>query len=316
MDKLSRIFVAGHRGMAGSALVRVLSASGYRNVVTRTRAELDLADPIAVDEFFRNEKLDVVLLAAAKVGGILANDSYPVDFLYQNLAIQTNVISSAWRAGVDRLVFLGSSCIYPRDCPQPIKETYLLSGPLEKTNEAYAIAKIAGLKLCDAFNRQYGTRYVSVMPTNLYGPNDNYDLRTSHVLPALIRKAHEAKVSGSDVITVWGTGRARREFLHVDDMARAVLHVLESGVDSGIYNVGCGHDITIEELAYAVMHATGFRGRIDFDSSKPDGTPQKRLDVTKLDELGWSASIGLADGLRATYDDFLGRYAARAPERA
>jgi GDP-L-fucose synthase len=312
MDKNARIFVAGHRGMAGSALVRTLAARGYRNVVTRERAELDLTDQLGVEAFFRDAAIDVVLLAAAKVGGILANDLYPADFLYQNLVIETNVIQAAYRAGVQRLVFLGSSCIYPRDCPQPIKEEYLLTGPLERTNEAYAIAKIAGIKLCEAFNRQHGTRYVSLMPTNLYGPNDNYDLQTSHVLPALLRKAHEARAGGADSLVVWGTGRVRREFLHVDDMADAVLFVLEAGVEAGIFNVGCGDDITIGELAHLVMKVTRFEGRVEFDKTKPDGTPQKRLDVSKLASLGWRAGIELIDGLRATYDNFLERGGASA----
>ena len=316
MNKSARIFVAGHRGMAGSALVRTLAARGYDNVVTRGRAELDLTHQAAVEAFFREEAIDVVLLAAAKVGGILANDTYPADFLYQNLVIETNVIQAAYRAGVDRLVFLGSSCIYPRDCPQPIKEDYLLTGPLERTNEAYAIAKIAGIKLCEAFNRQHGTRYVSLMPTNLYGPNDNYDLKTSHVLPALLRKAHEAKLGGAGSFEVWGTGRVRREFLHVDDMADAAVFVLERGIESGLFNVGCGEDVTIEELARATMRAVGFDGRIVFDTSKPDGTPQKRLDVNKLGELGWRAQIGLEAGLSATYQDFLGRFEEPVLERA
>ncbi|CAE6840488.1 GDP-L-fucose synthase family protein [Paraburkholderia nemoris] len=316
MDKNARIFVAGHRGMAGSALLRNLASRGHDNVVTRSRAELDLADQAAVERFFRDEAIDVVILAAAKVGGILANDTYPADFLYLNLIIEANVIHSAYRAGIQRLVFLGSSCIYPREAPQPIKEDYLLTGPLESTNECYAIAKIAGIKLCEAFNRQFGTQYVSLMPTNLYGPNDNYDLKTSHVLPALLRKAHEAKVSGADSISVWGTGRARREFLHVDDMADAAVFMLERGLGGGWYNVGCGVDVTIEELARAAMHAVGLDGRIEFDVSKPDGTPQKLLDVSKLAELGWRAKVGLQEGLAATYEDFLQSYEAQVLERA
>lgn len=316
MDKNARIFVAGHRGMAGSALLRNLASRGYDNVVTRSRAELDLTDQAAVERFFRDEAIDVVILAAAKVGGILANDTYPADFLYLNLIIEANVIHSAYRAGIQRLVFLGSSCIYPREAPQPIKEDYLLTGPLESTNECYAIAKIAGIKLCEAFNRQFGTQYVSLMPTNLYGPNDNYDLKTSHVLPALLRKAHEAKVSGADSLAVWGTGRARREFLHVDDMADAAVFMLERGLGGGWYNVGCGADVTIEELARAAMHAVGLDGRIEFDVSKPDGTPQKLLDVSKLAELGWRANIGLQEGLAATYNDFLQRYETQVMERA
>ncbi|MFP3564933.1 GDP-L-fucose synthase family protein [Paraburkholderia sp. SIMBA_030] len=316
MDKSARIFVAGHRGMAGSALLRNLATRGYYNVITRSRSELDLTNQAAVEEFFRDGAIDVVLLAAAKVGGILANESYPGDFLYTNLIIEANVIHAAYRAGVRRLVFLGSSCIYPRECQQPIKENYLLTGPLEKTNEPYAIAKIAGIKLCEAFNHQYGTRYLSMMPTNLYGPNDNYDLKTSHVLPALLRKAHEAKVSRADSITVWGTGRARREFLHVDDMADAAVFLLESEIGGGLYNVGCGADVTIEELARAAMHAVDFEGHIEFDASKPDGTPQKLLDVSKLADLGWRAKIGLEDGLATTYRDFLRRYESQVLERA
>jgi GDP-L-fucose synthase len=308
MDKTARIFVAGHRGMVGSALVQNLYARGFRNVVTRGRSELDLTDQRAVELFFRDEAIDVVLLAAAKVGGILANDTYPADFLYLNLMIEANVIHAAYRAGVQRLVFLGSSCIYPRDCPQPIKEEYLLSGPLEKTNEAYAVAKIAGIKLCETFNRQFGTQYLSLMPTNLYGPNDNYDLTTSHVLPALLRKAHEAKVNGADSMTVWGTGLVRREFLHVHDLADATVFLLEEKVGAGLYNVGCGTDITIEELARKTMRAVGFKGRIVFDTSKPDGTPQKMLDVGRLGGLGWRAKIQLDDGLESTYADFLSRF--------
>ncbi|HDR8985220.1 TPA: GDP-L-fucose synthase [Burkholderia vietnamiensis] len=315
MNKNTRIFVAGHRGMVGSAVVRNLDARGYVNVVTRGRSELDLTNQNAVEEFFRKEAIEVVVLAAAKVGGILANDTYPADFLYLNLMIEANVIHAAYRSGVQRLVFLGSSCIYPRDCPQPIKEAYLLSGPLEKTNEPYAIAKIAGIKLCESYNRQYGTRYVSLMPTNLYGPNDNYDLRTSHVLPALLRKAHEAKVEGRESLTVWGTGRVRREFLHVDDMADATIFALEVGLESGLYNVGCGSDVTIEELAREAMQAVGFNGRIEFDTTKPDGTPQKLLDVGLLAQLGWRAKIGLREGLASTYQEFLQRHDVAVAER-
>jgi len=312
MHKSTQIFVAGHRGMVGSAVVRNLAAHGYSNVLTRSRAELDLTNQAAVEAFFRDEAVDVTVLAAAKVGGILANDTYPADFLYLNLIIETNVIHAAYRAGVQRLVFLGSSCIYPRECPQPIKEDYLLIGPLEKTNEPYAIAKIAGIKLCEAFNRQYGTQYVSLMPTNLYGPNDDYDLMTSHVLPALLRKAHEAKMDDADSLVVWGTGRARREFLHVDDMADAVLFLLQHGTREGLYNVGCGVDLSIEELARTAMHAVGFSGRVEFDANKPDGTPQKLLDVSKLAELGWRARISLEEGLAATYQDFLRRHESHA----
>lgn len=315
MHKTTRIFVAGHRGMAGSAMVRILNARGYDNLVTRSRTELDLNNQAAVESFFRDEAIEVVVLAAAKVGGIWANDTYPADFLYQNLIIEANVIHAAYRAGVQRLLFLGSSCIYPRDCPQPIREDYLLTGPLEKTNEPYAIAKIAGIKLCEAFNRQYGTQYVSLMPTNLYGPNDNYDLKTSHVLPALLRKAHEAKAACADSLPVWGTGRARREFLHIDDMVDAALFLLERDIGAGLYNVGCGEDVTIEELARAAMRAVGFDGRIEFDTSKPDGTPQKLLDVSKLADLGWRSRIGLESGLTTTYQDFLRRHESQALER-
>ena len=308
MLKSTRIFVAGHRGMVGAAVVRNLTNRGYFNIVTRSRDELDLTNQAAVNAFFRDEKIEVVVLAAAKVGGIFANDTYPVEFLYQNVIIASNVIYSAYKAGVERLVFLGSSCIYPRECPQPIKETYLLTGPLEKTNEPYAIAKIAGIKLCEALNRQYGLQYVSLMPTNLYGPNDNYDLLNSHVVPALLRKAHEAKLKGADSMVVWGTGRVRREFMHVDDMASATVFLLERGVGSGLYNVGCGRDMSIEELARAAMRAAGFHGRLEFDVSKPDGTPQKLLNVSRLAELGWCARIGLDEGLAQTYQDFLNMY--------
>jgi GDP-L-fucose synthase len=308
MHKNSRIFVAGHRGMVGSAVMRELHRRGYGNVVTCSRAELDLTNQSAVSAFFRNEAIEVTVLAAAKVGGIMANATYPADFLYQNMMIEANVIQAAYMAGVQRLVFLGSSCIYPRDCPQPIKEEYLLTGPLEKTNEPYAIAKIAGIKLCEALNRQYGTQYLSLMPTNLYGPNDNYDLNTSHVLPALLRKAHEAKLRGADTMTVWGTGRVRREFLHVDDLASATLFILERQIGTGLYNVGCGVDVSIEELALAVMRVVNFNGGLTFDHGKPDGTPQKLLDVGRLAELGWRATISLEAGLARTYEDFMDRY--------
>ncbi|MGN6318966.1 GDP-L-fucose synthase family protein [Trinickia sp.] len=304
MDRQSRIFVAGHRGMVGSALVREFAAHGYRNLVTRTRDTLDLTDQQAVRAFFANEAIDVVLLAAARVGGILANSTKPAAFIYDNLAIQTNVIDGAYRAGVERLVFFGSSCIYPKLCPQPILESYLLSGPLEPTNEPYAIAKIAGLKLCEAYNRQYGTRYVALMPTNLYGPNDNYDLAGSHVLPALIRKAHEAKRAHAKTLTVWGSGEPRREFLHVDDLASATRFVLEHDVRDGVLNVGAGTDLTIRELAQCVADVVGFEGQLVFDRSKPDGTPRKLLDVSRLARMGWRSTIDLADGIRATYAQY------------
>ncbi|CAG9249238.1 GDP-L-fucose synthase family protein [Paraburkholderia unamae] len=314
MDKHSRIFVAGHRGMVGSALVRALQAHGYWNLVTRTRAELDLTDQAAVDAFFEGESIDAVLLAAARVGGILANSTQPAQFAWDNLAIETNVIRASYNAGVERLVFFGSSCIYPRECPQPIRENYLLTAPLEPTNEAYAIAKIAGLKLCEAYNRQYGTHFVSLMPTNLYGPNDNYDLGSSHVLPALIRKAHEARVSGQRTLTVWGSGKPRREFLHVDDLADATLFVLEHETGDGVYNVGVGEDLSIHDLAQRVCDVVGFEGELVFDATKPDGTPRKLLDVSRLGGLGWHAHIGLDEGLARTYDDYLQTQTAPAYE--
>ncbi|WP_028230120.1 GDP-L-fucose synthase family protein [Paraburkholderia mimosarum] len=314
MDKNSRIFVAGHRGMVGSALLRALQAHGYWNLVTRTHAELDLTNQAAVDAFFDGENIDAVLLAAARVGGILANSTQPAQFAWDNLAIETNVIRASYNAGVERLVFFGSSCIYPRECPQPIRETYLLTSPLEPTNEAYAIAKIAGLKLCEAYNRQYGTHFVSLMPTNLYGPNDNYDLGSSHVLPALIRKAHEARTNGQRTLTVWGSGRPRREFLHVDDLADATIFVLEHETGDGVYNVGVGEDLSIRDLAQRVCDVVGFEGELVFDSTKPDGTPRKLLDVSRLGDLGWHAHIGLEEGLARTYDDFLHTHAAPAYE--
>jgi GDP-L-fucose synthase len=308
MNKNARIFVAGHRGMVGSSLVRRLEAGGHTNIVTRTHAELDLLDQAAVRRFFTEERIDAVLLAAARVGGILANASQPAQFIYQNLAIEINVIHAAFEAGVTRLVFFGSSCIYPKTCPQPIQEAYLLSSMLEPTNEPYAIAKIAGLKMCEAYNRQYGTKFIALMPTNLYGPNDNYDLQTSHVLPALIRKAHEAKVRGEDVLTVWGTGTPRREFLHVDDLADATMFVLEHDVTVGLLNVGVGSDLSIHEIAQRVAQVVGFEGQISFDTSKPDGTPRKLLDVSRLAEMGWQARIELQDGIEATYQEFLARF--------
>jgi GDP-L-fucose synthase len=314
MDKSARIYVAGHRGMVGSALVRRLSAGGYRNILTRTRAELDLADQAGVRRFFEEMKVDVVLLAAAKVGGILANSTMPASFLYENLAIEMNVIHAAKLCEVPRLVFFGSSCIYPKACPQPIKEAYLLTSALEPTNEAYAIAKIAGLKLCEAYNRQYGTKFVSLMPTNLYGPNDNYDLNSSHVLPALLRKAHDAKLRGDRTLTVWGTGTPRREFLHVDDLAAAAVFVLEHDVTEEILNVGVGEDLSIRELAQLVSRVVQFNGELVFDASKPDGTPRKLLDVSKLKQMGWSPSIGLEKGMEATYEDFVARYGSVAPQ--
>ena len=315
MSPNSRIYIAGHRGLAGSALVRQLQAKGYRNLLTRSHAELDLVDGAAVARFFSEHKPDVVLLAAAKVGGILANNTYPADFIRDNLAIQTNVIHEAYRSGVKKLLFLGSSCIYPRDCPQPIKEDYLLTGPLEPTNRPYAIAKIAGIEMCWSYNRQYGTRYLCAMPTNLYGPGDNYDLASSHVLPALMRKFHEAKVRNEPAVTVWGTGTPRREFLHSDDMAQACIHLLElpderlqqtlGNERPPLVNVGCGIDLTIAELAERIREAVGTKARIQYDRSKPDGTPQKLLDVSLARTLGWQARISFESGLRSTYEAFL-----------
>jgi GDP-L-fucose synthase len=301
-----KIYIAGHRGMVGSAIVRRLQTAGYTNLVMRTRQELDLLDQHAVFDFLQTEKPDYIFLAAAKVGGILANDTYRADFLYQNLTIQNNIIWGALSAGIKSLCFLGSSCIYPRDCLQPIKEEYLLTGPLEQTNEPYAIAKIAGIKLCESCNRQYGTHYISLMPTNLYGPNDNYDLVSSHVLPALIRKAHEAKLRGDSEFIVWGTGASKREFLYVDDMADSCVFLMEQGVGEGLYNIGCGEDMTIRALAETVMDVVSFKGKIVFDSSKPDGTPRKLLDISRISQLGWRAKTSLRDGIAQSYTEYLG----------
>jgi len=301
----SKIFVSGHRGMVGSAIIRRLRLAGYENLIVRTRQELDLLDQHAVFNFLRLEKPDFIFLAAAKVGGICANNIYRGQFIYENLTIQANIIHGAYLAGVNSLCFLGSSCIYPRDCPQPIKEEYLLSGPLEQTNEPYAIAKIAGIKLCESYNRQYGCHFFSIMPTNLFGPNDNYDLAASHVLPALIRKAHEAKQSGHQELIVWGSGKPRREFLYVDDLADASVFLMENGVEDGVYNIGTGTDITISELARMVMDVIGFQGEIVFDSSKPDGTPRKLLDVSRVRQLGWQAKTPLRKGIEQAYADFL-----------
>jgi len=309
MNKQSRIFVAGHRGLVGSAIVRKLEADGYTTILTRPRQELDLLDAHATTRFFEAERPEYVFLAAAKVGGILANDNYPADFLAENLVIQQNVITAAHSSGVAKLLFLGSSCIYPRDCRQPIREEYLLTGPLERTNEWYAIAKIAGIKLCQAYNKQHGTRFISAMPTNLYGPNDNFDLETSHVLPAMIRKFHEAKAlqetTGQPAtVTLWGSGSPRREFLHVDDLADACLHLMlhYEGLDP--VNVGTGEDMTIRELAQTIARVVGFKGNIAWDRSKPDGTPRKLLDVSRLNDLGWKSDIDLNQGLQSTYHWF------------
>lgn len=307
-DRSSKIYVAGHRGMVGSALVRRLEQAGYSNILTRTRAELDLLDQAATQAFLAQERPDFIFIAAALVGGIQANNTLRADFIYRNLMVEANLIHGAWLAGVRRLCFLGSSCIYPRDCPQPISEDYLLTGPLEPTNEPYAIAKIAGIKLCESYNRQHGMQYFSVMPTNLYGPNDNYDLANSHVLPALIRKAHEAKQRRDHELVVWGSGTPRREFLYVDDLADACVFLMEQGVTDGFYNIGAGEDVTIRELAGIVMSVIGFSGSMVFDASKPDGTPRKLLDVGRLRELGWRARTPLHEGIALAYSDFLLRH--------
>ena len=304
LKKSDKIFVAGHRGMVGSALVRHLEAEGFTNLSNRDSSQLDLMNESAVMKFFLEEAPAVVILAAAKVGGIKANNDYPVEFLLENLRIQNNVIRSAYQTGVRKLLFLGSSCIYPKFAPQPIPETALLSGPLEPTNEAYAIAKIAGIKLCQAYSREYGANFVSAMPTNLYGPNDNFDLETSHVLAALMRKAHQAKERKDQKLIVWGTGKPRREFLHVDDLASACLLLLEKYDSPDIINVGCGEDISIRELAELICDLVGFDGELAWDTSKPDGTPRKLLDVTKLRALGWKPAITLRQGIAQTYDWF------------
>ena len=305
IDKSEKIFVAGHRGLVGSALIRRLETEGFNNLPKRDRSQLDLGDERAVQNFFAHEKPAVVIFAAAKVGGIKANNDYPVEFLLDNLRIQNNIISSAYETGVGKLLFLGSSCIYPKFAPQPIPEAALLSGPLEPTNEAYAIAKIAGIKLCQSYAREYGANFTSAMPTNLYGPNDNFDLETSHVLAALLRKAHEAKTSGARELIVWGSGKPRREFLHVDDLASACLFLLEHYDSPEIINVGCGKDISICELAELICDVVGFDGELVWDATKPDGTPRKLLDVSKLHNLGWRATIPLPDGIAQTYDWFL-----------
>lgn len=301
MSARMRIFVAGHNGMVGSAIVRQLASRGNYEVITRSRSELDLLDQRAVTEFLVQSKPDYIFVAAAKVGGILANNTRRAEFIYENLTIETNLIHGAHLAGIDRLLFLGSSCIYPRDCPQPIREEYLLTGPLEATNEPYAIAKIAGIKLCEAYNAQYGRRYASVMPTNLYGPNDNYDLESSHVLPALLRKVSEAAKRREPEVVVWGTGSPRREFLHVDDLANACVFLMELGYSGPLLNIGTGTDVTIRELAEMIMSVVGYKGSIRFDTSKPDGTPRKLLDVGRITSLGWKAKTSLLEGIQRTY---------------
>ena len=305
MNKSDKIFVAGHRGMVASALMLLLEAEAFSNIVTRKRAQLDLTDESAVAKFFKEEQPDIVIVAAAKVGGIKANNDYPVKFLVENLRIQNNVIRSAYDNGVHKLLFLGSSCIYPEFAPQPIPESALLTGPLEPTNEAYAIAKIAGVKLCQAYAREYGANFISTMPTNLYGPNDNFDLETSHVLAALLRKAHEAKVRSDRKLIVWGSGKPRREFLHVDDLVAACLLLLEKYDSPEIINVGCGEDISIRELAELVCDVVGFGGELAWDATKPDGTPRKLLDISKIRALDWKPAIPLREGIQRTYDWFL-----------
>jgi GDP-L-fucose synthase len=322
----STVYVAGHRGLAGSAIMRRLEREHCARVVGRAHAELELADEAAVFRFFEEERPEFVFLAAARVGGILANKTRPAEFIHENLAIQTNVIHAAHRFGVKRLLFLGSSCIYPRDCPQPIKEEYLLTGPLEASNRPYAIAKIAGIETCWASNRQYGTKFIAAMPTNLYGPNDNYDLADSHVLPALLRKMHEGKIANASEVSVWGTGSVRREFLHSDDMADACVFLLnlpddvyvpiaQSETQPPLLNIGCGEDLTVRELAELIRKVAGFNGRLEFDVSKPDGTPRKLLDVSRMRALGWQASIGLRDGLASVYRDCLVRNAGAWDQR-
>ncbi len=302
MKKNSRIYVAGHRGLVGSAIVRELQTKGYMSLLLKTRTELDLLDVKGVNEFFKVEKPEYVFLAAAKVGGIYANSTQSADFIYENLVIQNNIIKSAHDAKVQKLLFLGSSCIYPRDCPQPIKEEYFLTGHFEETNAAYAAAKIAGILMCQAYRKQYGDNFISIMPTNLYGPNDNFDLQTSHVFPALIRKFYEAKMSNAPSVTVWGTGSPRREFLHVDDLAAACLHLMRTYNKPEILNVGTGQDVSIKEFAQLIKEVTGYQGEITWDASKPDGMPRKVLDVQKIHALGWEARIPLRDGIKQTFD--------------
>ena len=305
MNKDSKIYVAGHRGMVGSAIMRKLEELGYKNIITKSKKELDLTNQFQVNHFFHFEKPEYVFLAAAKVGGIKANDDFRGDFIYDNIMIQSNIIKSSHDNGVKKLLFLGSSCIYPKMSPQPIKEEYLLTGLLEPTNDAYAIAKIAGIKMCQDFNKQYGTNYISAMPTNLYGINDNYDLNNSHVLPAMIRKFHEAKLEGKDQVEIWGTGTPKREFLYVDDLADACIHLMLNYNGSEIVNIGTGQDVTIAELAVGIKNIVGFEGDIYFNTEMPDGTPRKLLDVSKLKELGWTYKTSLIDGIKKTYRDYV-----------
>jgi GDP-L-fucose synthase len=316
-----KVYVAGHRGMVGSAIVRSLAQHNCAEIITRSHSELDLTDSAAVQAFFQQERPEIVFLAAAKVGGIMANNTKPAEFIAENLAIQDSVIGAAHEVGVKRLLFLGSSCIYPRDCPQPIKEEYMLTGPLESTNRPYALAKLAGIEMCWAFNRQYGTEFLSVMPTNLYGPNDNYDLKNSHVIPALVRKMHEAKVQNASEVVIWGTGTVLREFLHADDMADACLflmqlpddvylQVVQSETTAPLINIGCGEDQTIRQLAELVREVVGFEGELVFDTTKPDGTPRKLLDISRIKELGWKPRIELRDGLASVYQEYAARQSA------
>jgi GDP-L-fucose synthase len=305
MNRDSRIYVAGHRGLAGAAIVRALQSNGYTNLLLRTHSELELTEGEAVDEFFRSEKPEYVFLAAARVGGILANSTYPADFLRDNLAIELNVIDASYRHGVKKLQFLGSSCIYPKLAAQPMREDALLTGPLEPTNDAYAIAKIAGIRLCQAYRQQYGFRAISLMPTNLYGPGDNFNLANSHVLPALIQKVHNAEQEGAPSVTVWGSGAPLREFLHADDLAAAAVFLMENYDEPEIVNVGSGEEISIADLVRLVMRVVGYRGKVTFDSSKPDGTPRKLLDISRLNSLGWHYKIDLESGIRSTYEWFL-----------
>lgn len=312
MHENARIFVAGHRGLVGSAIVRQLEREGFHNLLLRTKSELDLRDQTAVNQFFGTERPEYVFFAAAKVGGILANSNYPADFLRDNLLIQTNVIDAAWQFGTHKLQFLGSSCVYPKFAPQPIREEYLLTSSLEPTNEWYAIAKIAGIKMAQAYRRQYGFNAISLMPTNLYGPGDNFDLNNSHVLPALMRKFHDAEKAGVDKVVLWGTGQPRREFLHVDDLASAAVFLMKKYEGEEIINVGCGEDISIVELAAMVAETVGFRGVVEWDTTKPDGTPRKLLDVSKLKQLGWAPTISVRDGIAGTYRWFTENYRAAA----
>lgn len=308
MNKDSKIYVAGHRGLVGSAIVRGLKAKGFTNIIGRTHSELDLTNAVAVEEFFKTEKPEYVFLAAAKVGGILANSNYPADFIYENLQIQNNVIGMAKKYEVKKLMFLGSSCIYPKMCPQPIKEEYLLSGYLEETNEGYALAKISGLKMCQFFNKQYGTNYISVMPTNLYGPYDNFSGENSHVMPALIRRFHEAKENNTPEVVVWGSGTPLREFLYSEDMADACIHLMETYEGNDFFNIGTGKEITIRGLAEMVKEVVGYEGKLVFDATKPDGTPRKLLDVSRLEEAGWKYKVELRDGIEKAYKWFLENY--------